>query len=233
VQFLIRAWASACDDAAVNTDVIQVAVVDDHPAITTAIEAAAAAEARTESDPPIKVIGAARTADTAIELVSKRGPEAPDVVLCDIQLQAGTDGLGVVDAAVAAGCRVIVLTSFDRSSLMRAAFEHGASGFLDKGADTAVIIRAIRTVADGGSAFSAATLDAARYGPRPPSDREVEVMRELQLGATSEEIGGRLGISARTVESHLRRLFDRYGVVSRTELAVLALREGWIAADTR
>jgi DNA-binding CsgD family transcriptional regulator len=56
-------------------------------------------------------------------------------------------------------------------------------------------------------------------------------MRELQRGATSDEIGGRLGISGRTVESHLRRLFDRYGVVSRTELAVLALREGWIDPD--
>ena len=50
-------------------------------------------------------------------------------------------------------------------------------------------------------------------------------------GSTSDEIGARLGISARTVESHLRRLFDRYGVVSRTELAVLSLREGWIEAE--
>ena len=113
---------------------------------------------------------------------------------------------------------------------MRAAFERGASGFLDKGADIEVILRAIRAVADGGSAFSAAALDAARYGPRPPSDRELAVIWELQRGATGEEIG-RLGISGRTVESHLRRLFDRYGLVSRTELVVFALDEGWIASD--
>ena len=54
------------------------------------------------------------------------------------------------------------------------------------------------------------------------------MLTELHRGATSDEIGARLGISARTVESHVRRLFDRYGVVSCTELAVLALREGWI-----
>ena len=52
-------------------------------------------------------------------------------------------------------------------------------------------------------------------------------------GATNDEIGGRLGVSEKTVESHLRRLFDRYGVLSRTELAVLALREGWVAEKGR
>ena len=196
-----------------------------------AIEAATAAEASSNPGREIMVVATARTVDDAIVLVSRAGPDAPDVVLCDVQLQSGTDGLQVVDAAVAAGLRVIVLTSFDRSSLMRAAFEHGASGFLDKGAEMAAIIRAVRAVAEGGSAFSAATLDAVRFGPRPPSDREIAVMRELQRGATSDEIGGRLGISGRTVESHLRRLFDRYGVVSRTELAILALNEGWIVAD--
>jgi DNA-binding NarL/FixJ family response regulator len=49
-------------------------------------------------------------------------------------------------------------------------------------------------------------------------------------GLTNDEVGLRLGLSVKTVESHLRRLFDRYGVASRTELAVLALREGWVGS---
>jgi two-component system response regulator DesR len=203
---------------------IRLAVVDDHPVIARAIEAAVLDSA--EHD--IRLVGVARTPEDGIELVSRAGADAPDVVLCDVQLQSGTDGLRVVDAATAAGCRAIVLTSFDRSSLMRAAFERGAAGFLDKGAEMNVILAAVRSVASGGTAFSSAVLDAARYGPKPPSDREVAVLTELHKGATSDEIGARLGISSRTVESHLRRLFDRYGVLSRTELAVLALREGWI-----
>ena len=162
--------------------------------------------------------------------MSRAGPDAPQVVLCDVQSRSGTDGLRVVEAATAAGCRAIVLTSFDRSSLMRAAFEGGAAGFLDKGAEMSTILAAVRAVAAGGTAFSAAVLDAARRRPKPPSGREIAVLTELHKGATSDEIGARLGISARTVESHLRRLFDRYGVLSRTELAVLALREGWIDA---
>jgi two-component system response regulator DesR len=203
---------------------IRLVVVDDHPVIARAIEAAVLESAERD----IRVVGVARTPEDGIELVSKAGADAPQVVLCDVQLRSGTDGLRVVEAATAAGCRAIVLTSFDRSSLMRSAFERGAAGFLDKGAEMGVILAAVRTVAAGGTAFSAAVLDAARYAPKPPSDREVAVLTELHKGATSDEIGARLGISARTVESHLRRLFDRYGVLSRTELAVLALREGWI-----
>jgi DNA-binding NarL/FixJ family response regulator len=214
------------------TSAIRLAVVDDHPAIAGAIQAAVEpSRVAGMGERAIRLVGTARTPEDGIALVRRSGPDAPDVVLCDVQLRAGTDGLSVVAAARVAGCRAIVLTSFDRSTLMRAAFDRGASGFLHKGAELDEILRAVRAVAAGGTAFSAATLDAARSAPRPPSDREVAVLTELRKGATSDEIGGRLGISARTVESHLRRLFDRYGVVSRTELAVLAEREGWIDPD--
>jgi two-component system, NarL family, response regulator DevR len=205
---------------------IRLAVVDDHPAIAGAL--AAAAESTAEVGRPVQVVGTARRVADAAELIRANGSNPIDVLLCDIQLESGVDGLQVLDQARTAGIRTIVLTSFDRSSLMRAAFERGASGFLPKSAEVAEILAAVRAVADGGTAFSAAALDAARFAPRPPSDRELEVLRHVQHGATSDEIGGRLGISARTVESHLRRLFDRYGVVSRVELAVLARNEGWV-----
>jgi DNA-binding NarL/FixJ family response regulator len=60
------------------------------------------------------------------------------------------------------------------------------------------------------------------------SGREREVLQLVVDGASNDEIGSRLGISSRTVESHLRRLFERHGVASRTELAARALREGWL-----
>jgi DNA-binding NarL/FixJ family response regulator len=221
----IGGCARDCHDEPVS-DHIRLGLIDDHPAIAIAIEAATTAP--DAGKPTIQLVGTARTPEAGMELVRRTGPDAPDVILCDIQLRAGTDGLEVVEAAHAVGCRAIVLTSFHRSSLMRAAFERGAAGFLDKGVELDEVLRAVRVVAAGGTAFSAATLDAARYSLRPPSGREIAVLRELNKGATSEEIGARLGISSRTVESHLRRLFDRYGVVSRTELAVLSVHEGWI-----
>lgn len=204
---------------------IRLAVVDDHPAIAVAIEAAIRDD---HEEPAIELVGTARTLEAGLALIARSGATAPSVVLCDVQLDAGIDGLGVVAAARSAGIRAIVLTSFDRASLMRAAFDRGAAGFLDKSADVADILNAVRVVARGGTAFSASALDAARSTPRAPSEREVSVLRSLAGGASSDEIGARLGISTRTVESHLRRMFDRYGVVSRTELAVLALREGWV-----
>jgi DNA-binding NarL/FixJ family response regulator len=210
---------------------ISVAVVDDHPAIGLAIEAAIRSEAAT-GDRPIRIAGTARRVADALALIHDSAA-SPDVVLCDVQLESGVDGLEVVSAARDLGIRAIVLTSFDRSSLMREAFERGASGFLNKTVEVAEILAAIRVVADGGTAFSAATLDAARYALRRPSGRELEVIAAIQRGSTSDEIGARLGISARTVESHVRRLFDRYGVVSRAELASLAANEGWVEAGRR
>ena len=203
---------------------ITIAVVDDHPAIALAIRAAIDAEAG--ADDTLELVGTARSIDGARELLG--GLSRPDMVLCDIQLRAGLDGLEVVELAVAAGAKAIVLTSFDRAALMRAAFERGASGFLDKTLEPAEILTAVRTVAGGGTAFSSEALDAARFAPRTPSDRELEILARVQRGASSDEIGRELGISTRTVESHLRRLFDRYGVVSRTELTVFAMHQGWI-----
>lgn len=217
-----------------NVKPIRLGIVDDHPVIAAAIGAAVGGEDGATSGPPIAIVGLARDAVTARALLARSGDDAPDVVLCDLQLGGGasgaaTEGLALIDGVGRGGPRVIVLTSFDRSSFMRAAFERGAAGFLAKSTDVAEILRAVRTVASGGTAFPGEALAAARLGPRPPSEREIAILREVQVGATSEEIGTRLGISPRTVESHLRRLFDRYGAVSRTELAVLALREGWIA----
>jgi DNA-binding NarL/FixJ family response regulator len=222
------------------TKPIRLAIVDDHPAIAAAISAAiggtvgapggpAAPGGPTELRPPIEIVASVRTVAEALALFEE-GRELPDVVLCDVQLEAGADGMRVLDAAVHAGCRVIVLTGFDRAAFGRAAFERGAAGFLSKGVEVETILDAVRTVAAGGTAFSAATLDALRSTARPPSEREIRIVAGVSRGLTSEEIGTQLGISSRTVESHLRRLFDRYGVVSRAELAVLAEREGWLAA---
>lgn len=209
---------------------IRLAIIDDHPVIASAIAAEAGSGSSAD---PIEIVGVARTIADGLAIVSGSAARRPDVVLCDLQVESGTDGFRVLEAAVDSGCRVIVLTAHGRSSLMRASFERGALGFLDKGAEVAEIVAAIRRVAGGGTAFSGDALFATRSAPRLPSARELAVIEAVGAGYSSDEIGTRLGISSRTVESHLRRLFDRYGVLSRTELAVLAVREGWISGEQR
>jgi DNA-binding NarL/FixJ family response regulator len=194
---------------------IRIVVVDDHPAILDAIATAI------RGAPDLTLAGTAGSLDAVRTLV---GSDAPvDVVVADVQL----DTLG------ADGPAVLLLSSFDQPPLIRAAFERGAAGYLLKTAEVTEILAAIRIVAGGGTAFSASMLSTVRSAPRRPSDREIEVLALLCAGASNDEIGARLGVTEKTVESHLRRLFDRYGVLSRTELAVLALREGWVSERQR
>ena len=116
-------------------------------------------------------------------------------------------------------------------SLIRAAIDGGAAGFIDKGAELREILDAVRSVARGGTAYSLRVLSASRDARRRPSDREIQVIEGIVGGATNAEIASALGLSEKTVESHLRRMFDRYELLSRTELAVLAIDEAWTSKD--
>ena len=123
---------------------------------------------------------------------------------------------------------VLLLSGYGQPSLVRAAIDRGAAGYLDKGAEMAAIVDAIRAVAGGRHGLPCGDLRAARDAPRRPSDREIEVIAHVVAGSTNAEVAAALDLSEKTVESHLHRLFDRYGLLSRTELAVLAIDEGWV-----
>lgn len=204
---------------------IRVGLVDDHPTVLAAVAAAVAASR------DLELVGTGGTVDAAIRLAAE-----VDVLVCDIQLDGHAEGLAVIDALHDQGANwrvgggppaVLLLSGFEQPSLIRAAVDRGAAGFLSKAADVPEILTAIRTVAAGGTAFSAAALRTSRTARRRPSERELQVIRLVMDGATNAEIAASLGLSEKTVESHLRRLFDRYGLLSRTELAVVSIDEGW------
>jgi DNA-binding NarL/FixJ family response regulator len=157
----------------------------------------------------------------------------PDVVVCDLWLEGQPGGLDVLTAVVATprAPRVLILSGFDQPSFLRAAFEGGAAGYLSKATAVPDIVAAILAVARGETRFPDVTLRALREAPRRPSARELAAIRLLARGASNDEIAVGLGISIKTVESHLRRLFGRYAVLSRTELAMLAVREGWLGME--
>lgn len=198
---------------------LRVGVVDDHPSIIAAVGGAIA-----DAD-DLVLVGTARTLEAGIALAA-----GVDVLVCDVQLDGRAEGLELLDAVHRSPDppAVLLLSGFEGPSVVRAAMERGAAGFLDKGVEVSVIVDAIRRIGAGGTVFTAARLQAARSAPRRPSDREIQVIDLVIAGATNAEAATRLGLSEKTIESHLRRLFDRYGVLSRTELAVLAMQEGWI-----
>jgi DNA-binding NarL/FixJ family response regulator len=194
--------------------VIRVAVVDDHPLVR---EGTAAIVAR-EDD--MEIAGVAASLDEVRPILAA---QQVDVLLLDLRLgdESGFDLLRTSEGEPTPA--VVVLTSYDYPQYADAALRLGAAGFVVKTAPTAELLDAIRRAAAGG----------LHYGVRPGSGvmltaREREVVRLVVDGASNDEIGGRMGISSRTVESHLRRLFERLDVASRTELAARALREGWL-----
>ena len=206
---------------AARATAIRVAVVDDHPAIARGL-----ADAATET-PDIEVVGVAGDLIAGEQLLYRTDV---DVVVVDLQLDAGADGLRLLERArTRARPAMVVLSAFDYPALIRRAFELGAAGYLLKTEPIESVLGAIRTVAGGGTAYSAERLRAVRQSPRPPTVREREVLRGVAAGSTNDEIAASLAISLKTVESHLRRMFDRYGVLSRTELAVMAVRDGWFS----
>jgi DNA-binding NarL/FixJ family response regulator len=208
--------------------VIRLVVIDDHPAIAAAIDAAI----RERPELGIDLVGAATSTTEGLALAAEL---RPDVVVCDLWLDGAPTGLDALATLTrpdrGAPTRVLVLSGLDQPSFLRAAFEGGAAGYLSMASPVEAIVDTIGTVARGGTAFPAMTLRALREAPRRPSERELGAIRLVARGASNDEIAAGLGISIKTVESHLRRLFGRYGVLSRTELAMLAVREGWLGTD--
>ncbi len=197
---------------------IRVALVEDHPAIA---EGLAALLAQRDD---ILVLGTAASALAAKALIER---ETPDVVLCDIRLIDATDGLDVLADHVQRSA-FLMLSSYSQPSYFVRAMELGARGYISKLSTIAEIVAAIRAVAAGGTSFSSDVRRSMRTALRRPTARELEILVLLAAGDGNIEIARRLGLRVKTVESQLRRLFDRYDVESRSGLVHLALQQGWL-----
>jgi DNA-binding NarL/FixJ family response regulator len=199
---------------------VRVFLVDDHPSVLDGVGRAIGAA------PGLEVVGRARSAGEAAVAIERT---TPDVVVCDIQMGGEAEGLRLIERFGKRGKpRFLMLSAFDYPTLFRAAYERGAAGYVLKTAELDAVVDAIRRVAAGGTAFPGSAMRAMRGAPRRPSMREIELLRLVAAGQSNDEIAEALVLSLKTVESHLRRLFNRYAVMNRTELAVLALREGWV-----
>jgi DNA-binding NarL/FixJ family response regulator len=194
---------------------IRVAIVDDHAVVRDGTAALLEREA------DIEVVGLADSLESASTLLS----QDLDVIVLDIRI-GDENGFAFLRDTSRAGRPVVVIQSaFDYPQYIEAAVRLGAAGYVLKTDPFRTLVDAIRKVAAGGMAYSVRPSRAAR---RPLSAREREVVRQVVDGLSNDEIAGRLGISPKTVESHLTRIYALTDVASRTELATLAMREGWM-----
>lgn len=207
---------------------VRIVLVDDHSIMRQGLRAVL------EREPDLQVVGEAGTADGAVAAV---GSVRPNVVLLDLKLSSGpqVDGLALCKRLIGAhpGLGVLVLTTFAEDRLVVDAVQAGARGYVVKDVDTTELVRAIRAVARGESAFdarSASAMARAVGGGAPErdrlTDRELDVLRLLARGLSNRAIGRELFISDTTVKFHVGNLMRKLLVSRRAEAVYAASKLG-------
>ncbi|MCX6398663.1 MAG: response regulator transcription factor [Propionibacteriales bacterium] len=168
-----------------------------------------------------------------------------DVVVMDLRMRT-VDWITATREVVARddGPPVLVLTTFDDDEMLSGALRAGAAGFLLKDSSADDLIRAVRTVAEGGNWLDPSvtgrvlnrfrSMAPAREHPAagaadPLTARELEVLRRIALGRSNGEIAGDLVISELTVKSHVGRIFTKLGLRDRPAAIVYAYDNGLVA----
>lgn len=213
-----------------HEQVIRTVLVDDHALLREGLRALLG---RSED---VTVVGEADSYESALAEVAI---SRPDVVVVDLKLTAGADydGLRLVGEITRRHPDVatLVLTTFLDDDLVVRAVRAGARGYVVKDVDTTELVRAVRAVASGGSAFdprSATSVLRTMAGGHDPSteltDREREVLRHLAQGESNGQIGAALYISESTVKFHIRNVIRKLGVSRRTDAVYVASKRGLI-----
>lgn len=174
----------------------------------------------------LEVVGGAPDGEAAWELVQHL---KPDVLITDIEMPrlSGLD-LAARVAQALPGTRVVIVTTFGRSGYLRRALDVGARGYLLKDAPASELADAIRRVHAGGRAIDP-TLAAEAWGDSDPlTDRERQVLRAAEGGASTASIAGALGLSEGTVRNYLSEAIGKLGASSRVEAARTAREKGWL-----
>ena len=202
-----------------------VLLVDDHPVVRSGLRAVL------DIGEGVRVVGEAATGEEAIALaVSLR----PDVVLCDLRLGDGIDGIETTVAlrALRPAPAVLILTTFDRDAEILGAIEAGAAGYLLKDVAPDTIVEGIQRAAAGDVFLAPELATRVLQGMRQPlprlTEREVEVLKLLATGATNREIARGLFVTEATVKTHLAHIFTKLAVDSRSRAVHVAQETGLI-----
>ena len=207
----------------------RVLLVDDHAIVRRGLRSIL----ELESD--ISVVAEASGRSDALAAIDRA---QPDIVLLDLKLSSDHDAEGLELCSEILERRpdsnVVILSTFLNEDLLNQALRRGAKAYVLKEVDVVELVRIIRAVSRGGTAFdgrSAALVRALVAGEHASSepaftDREREVTRLLARGLTNREIGGRIFVSESTAKFHVRNVMRKLGVHSRAEVAYAAGKRG-------
>ncbi len=217
-------------------DLIRVVLADDH----TVVRAGLKAVLGTAKD--IDVVGEAKNGEEAVALVDRFHP---DVVVMDLSMN-GMDGVAATKAIVAKGgeTRVLVLTMHPEEDYLVPLLEAGAAGYLVKSAADRELVDAVRAVAKGDvyvrpTAARVLAKGLTRKDPQQAdrerfeklTERERDVLRLTAQGYSAPEIGERLFISPKTVDTYKQRINEKLGLSHRADYVQFALRLGLLTQE--
>ncbi|WP_432086109.1 MULTISPECIES: response regulator [unclassified Streptomyces] len=176
------------------------------------------------STPDIDVVGEAGSGEEAVAMAAKL---KPDVVLMDLQLGAGIDGVEATRRIAPTGVHVLVLTTYDTDADITRAIGAGATGYLLKAERPEELFAAIHAAAQGRTALSppvaSRVMDRMRGAAAPSlTDRERDILGQLGRGLGNREIARALFISEATVKTHLGRIYAKLGVDTRAGAVAVA-----------
>ena len=212
------------------TEVVRVMVVDDHAVVRAGLQALLA------SDEGVEFVGEARTADEAVQRVAAH---RPDLVLMDLQLGDGVDGVEATRRLLALDDppQVLVLTTYDADTDINRAIDAGATGYLLKAGPPEELFQAIRAAARGQAALSpqiaSRLLQRSRSPEQALSAREVEILELLAHGLGNRELARKLFISEATVKTHLVHIYAKLRVDNRTAAVNAAIEQRLIRLEGR
>ncbi|MEU9993124.1 response regulator [Streptomyces sp. NPDC007971] len=198
---------------------VRILVCDDHAVVRAGLLALL------HSAPDIDVVGEAGSGEEALALARRA---TPDVVLMDLHLGTGMDGVETTRRlrTLAPAPHVLVLTTYDTDADVTRAIEAGATGYLLKAERPEDLFTAIHASAQGRPALSPPVADrvmARLRNPRPAlTPREREILAHLSQGLPNHAIARALYISEATVKTHLRRIYDKLGVDTRAGAVAVA-----------
>lgn len=204
---------------------IKVLIVDDHELLRAGLELIF------ETAADIEVVGTAADGQDGLEKVRAL---KPNLVLTDIRMPK-LDGIALIKQLhiETPNLPVVVLTTFDDQKPIQQAMQLGAKGFLLKDADKDTILNVIRGAIKGETFIEPRIAGKAFAASSPESEidlspREHQILTEVAEGYHSKEIAADIGVSERTVKSHLTSIYNKLGVFSRAEAVAKALQLGLI-----
>ena len=183
----------------------------------------------------VEIVAEASSGEAAVRLAMKH---KPDVILLDIRMAPGNDGLKALEKIRndAPGVRCIMLTTFDNPTYIARAVASGAHDYILKGCSREELLESITGAASGqlplraGELRRVATTMANRVVTPDPdvplTQREMQVLRHVALGLSNKEIAQSLTISVETVKEHVQNILRKLAVSDRTQAAVWAVRRG-------